>query len=214
TAFAQLDSVEVTFRVDMNGETVGMNGVHIAGNFQDEAGFPGDWQPGATEMTDEGGLVYAVTVKILKDSTYEYKFVNGNDWGMDESVPEDCGVDNGQGGYNRVVTVSSDTILDAFAYGACDVSVATNIADNLNAGQAFSIAPNPFTVFATISFSNVDRTAYTVDVMNLAGQVVKHFENVTGQEITIDNNNMTPGMYLVSFSNEAGERYTQKLIMR
>lgn len=212
TVFAQ-DSVNVTFRVDMNNEIINADGVHIAGNFQAAAGFSGDWTPDATTMADEGGNVYAVTVRI-PTGTYEYKYINGNAWGSDETPPEECGVDNGQGGFNRQLEANTDTILGAVVYAACDISVASSISDDLNAGQAFTIAPNPFTVSATISFSNADRTAYTVDVMNLAGQVVKRFENVTGQEVTIDNNNMTPGMYLVSFSNEAGERYTQKLIMR
>lgn len=213
TVFAQ-DSVNVTIRVDMNSETINANGVHVAGDFQEEAGFAGDWTPGDTEMSDEGGMIYAVTVRIPQ-GTYQFKFINDNNWGPgEEGIPEECGVSNGLGGFNREVEVSSDTILGAIVFGACDVSVASSIADDLNAGQAFTIAPNPFTVSATITFGNQSRTSYNVEVMNLAGQVVKRFANVTGQEVVIDNANMTPGMYLVSFANEAGERYTQKLIMR
>ena len=41
----------VTFQVDMTGQTVDPNGPHIAGNFQAAAGFPGDWDPAATSLT-------------------------------------------------------------------------------------------------------------------------------------------------------------------
>ncbi len=98
--------VSVTFQVDMNGETVSPNGVHVAGNWQDEAGFPGEWDPNTTSrgMTDDNADgIYELTVDV-PPGDYEYKFINDNAWGADEAVPLVC--QRGGGNSNRVFVVS------------------------------------------------------------------------------------------------------------
>lgn len=101
TSIAQVD---VTFQVDMNNETVSPNGVHVAGNWQGVAGFPGDWDAGASEMTDDNGDgIYELSVNIPAGQ-YEFKYINDNDWPGVEGVP----VVNQKGGGNdnRVFVVS------------------------------------------------------------------------------------------------------------
>jgi hypothetical protein len=72
--------------VNMNQQTVSTNGVHIAGNFQ-------GWNPSATPMTDANGDgVYEYTISTFVGEKIEYKFINGNAWGSDESVPVACRV--------------------------------------------------------------------------------------------------------------------------
>lgn len=103
----------VTFQVDMNNETVSSNGVHVAGDFQSEAGAGGDWMPGATTMTDgNNDGIYDVTVSIPAGK-YEYKFINDNDWPGVESVPAVAQFEEGSGNNNRYFWVSSDTTLPA-----------------------------------------------------------------------------------------------------
>ena len=41
-------------------------------------------------------------VDLVPGQAYAYKFVNGNEWGLDESVPDSCGTPNGLGGFNRL----------------------------------------------------------------------------------------------------------------
>jgi hypothetical protein len=101
-SFAQ---TAVTFNVNMEGLNVNPNGVHIAGNFQSEAGFPSDWDPAATEMFDIGGGIYSVTVS-LPQGVYEFKYINGNAWGDEESVPAECQV--GGGNSNRFIVVGEN----------------------------------------------------------------------------------------------------------
>ncbi len=95
---------EVTFQVNMINETVNPNGVHVAGNWQSEAGLPSDWEPFTAQMTDDDGDgVYAYTC-LLPDGVYEYKFINGNAWGSDETnIPAICQV--GGGNTNRFFAV-------------------------------------------------------------------------------------------------------------
>jgi hypothetical protein len=79
----------VTFIVDMKGTTVNATGIHVAGDFQEEAGFPlGDWQPHTTEMTRMGASTqYRATVMIPMGQKWEYKFVNGDQFYESEFVP-------------------------------------------------------------------------------------------------------------------------------
>ncbi len=77
--------VSVTFRVDMNGQTVSPDGVHVAGNWQAAAGYPGDWDPSTSELTDaDTDGIYELTV-TLAPGDYQYKYINGNAWGSDEN---------------------------------------------------------------------------------------------------------------------------------
>ena len=96
----------VTLRVNMSQQTLGPNGVHVAGSFQ-------GWSPNGTPMTAIGYGVYQITL-VLTPGTYEYKFINGNAWGGDESVGA-CG-----NGGNRVLVVSGNSTSEALCFGSCD----------------------------------------------------------------------------------------------
>lgn len=85
---------KVKFAVDMTGQTVNTTGVHVSGDFQDEAGFEGgDWQSNTTLMTNEPGTqLYSVVVDIPAFAKYEYKFINGDQWYEVEYVPAESRV--------------------------------------------------------------------------------------------------------------------------
>lgn len=87
-AFSGAFAKKVKFQVDMTGQTVSANGVHIAGNFQAAAGAPGDWDPGTTTLSNGGsGSIYSIIVDIPAGRHYEFKFINGNTWGDAENIP-------------------------------------------------------------------------------------------------------------------------------
>ncbi|MBL0314479.1 MAG: T9SS type A sorting domain-containing protein [Flavobacteriales bacterium] len=117
--------IHVTFNVNMSGVNVSPNGVHIAGNFA-SAGYSPDWSPSINAMTDPNGDgVYSITMNLFEGNTYEYKFINGNAWGGDESVPGGC---NSFG--NRYYTVTdSDVSLPAVCLGSCSNCVVTTNSD-------------------------------------------------------------------------------------
>ncbi|MBN3036201.1 MAG: hypothetical protein JW861_11490 [Bacteroidales bacterium] len=102
-------TVDITFQVDMSNEVVSPNGVHIAGSFQ-------GWDPGATPMAHIGNNVYSVMVPLGIGEYHEFKYINGNAWGFDESVPPACANNN-----NRFLTVpSQNTTLPLVCFGSCD----------------------------------------------------------------------------------------------
>ena len=108
--------VDLTLNVDMNGvaEISGL-GIHVAGSFN-------DWTPNATEMFDEDeDGVYTVVVHAEQNSTAEFKFINGNAWGegIQESVPSECGVDDGFGAFNRYIDVGTEPATYSAPFSGC-----------------------------------------------------------------------------------------------
>jgi hypothetical protein len=95
---------KVKFSVDLGANAPDAKGVHIAGNLQKDAGAPGDWDPSTTALTQEGATtIWSTELTLPAGKTYEYKFVNGDAWGKDESMTKSCAA---PGGTNRYFTTS------------------------------------------------------------------------------------------------------------
>lgn len=105
----------VTFQVDVSNETVDPQGIYLTGGFN---GF----SPTETPMTNAGNGVWEVTLSLQQGSVVEYKYLNGPDFAGEESVPSECGVDNGFGGFNRSYSVpSGDSVIDLICFNFCTV---------------------------------------------------------------------------------------------
>jgi hypothetical protein len=70
---------KIKFSVDMDTITPNVNGIHITGDFQDEAGYPADWDPATTELIKESpsSTIYSIVLDLPAFNKYEFKFVNG-----------------------------------------------------------------------------------------------------------------------------------------
>ncbi len=103
------DGVQVTLQVNLDGAPSAAVGVHVAGTWQ-------GWDPAATGMTeiDNSGTWYW-TGDFTPGSYIRYKFINGNAWGMDESVPARCA-----DGIDRFLSIGTeDIVLEAVCFGTC-----------------------------------------------------------------------------------------------
>lgn len=101
----------VRLMIDMANQTVSEAGVHVAGNF-----VVPNWTPQYAQAFLSSGSKYAYIATVGTESTYAYKFLNGDDWGTDESVPEACAVD----GNRSVTTTNEDLEMTAFCFGTCE----------------------------------------------------------------------------------------------
>lgn len=104
----------ITLNLDMTNEVVSDDGVHVAGSFQ-------GWDPSTTQLMDyDNDGIYTVDIEANAGETIYYKYINGNSWGNDESVPDPaCG---GAGGYgsDRFLDVPDvNTVLDPVCFGEC-----------------------------------------------------------------------------------------------
>lgn len=127
--FGMTAQTPVTFSVDMTGQTVSPNGVHLAGNFNDpdEGGttFPVDynaaypnWTPSAIQLSDaDMDMIYTVTLN-LNPARYEFKFINDNNWGPgEEAIPATCQV--GGGNSNREIYVGDAASDYSICWNSC-----------------------------------------------------------------------------------------------
>jgi len=137
----------VLFRVDMTLQTVNANGPHVAGSFQ-------GWNPADANslMTDpDGDNIYEVTL-LLQPGTYQYKFVNGDEWADgNESLPADCNV-----GGNREVIIAADPVVEHFCYNQCGAECVVDpaAADITFRVNMFSTAPDAAGVWMIGGFTN------------------------------------------------------------
>ena len=96
---------------------------------------------------DDGDDIWEYTAMIAEGEAVEYKFINGPNWGLDESIPVACAV-NG----NRGFTVGAeDAVLDAVCFAAC-----------LACGSALPSEEVTFTVLT-------DNIEVAADGMHIAG---------------------------------------------
>jgi hypothetical protein len=118
-SFGALPDVDVTFTVDMLFETVDPAGVYIAGTFN-------NWTP--EPMTNNGNSTWSFTASVMATSEVQWKFLNGpNGWETSPALA-DCGVDDGQGSYNRVATINSIEPVDlgSVCFNGCADCVPTD----------------------------------------------------------------------------------------
>ncbi|MBK6283694.1 MAG: hypothetical protein IPF54_14510 [Draconibacterium sp.] len=106
-----VDSVDVTFQVNMQNEAISPNGVHINGSFS-------DWAE-AVEMIHISGSLYEATLKLPVGETFEYKFVNGGreEWINYEIPPNACTI--GENNNRQIIVPESNVILDAVCFNRC-----------------------------------------------------------------------------------------------
>jgi type IX secretion system substrate protein len=210
----------VTFAVDMNEVDAAefdpaTDVMKIGGDFQ-------GWSPDDTVMEDtDGNGVYAVTVEV-SEATIAFKYVI-NAWETNEfhpdtpGVPGDCTVDDGGGNINRSedIPAGDPYSIPVYKYNTCDVSdLGPTAVKELTTIQNLKITPNPTSGIAVITFSNSNNANHNVTIASVTGQVVKRYSNVSGTNLEIDTQNLTSGMYFVTFQNELGELGTEKLIVR
>ena len=117
TAMVNAQNVDVTFQVDMNGQAVSPDGVHVAGDLN-------GWSTDMTPLTDVGNGIYAATVSLQTGADIQFKFLNGNAWGTEEVPPLTCAVN----GNNRVFTTPlEDVTLTPIPFGGCAADAATKM---------------------------------------------------------------------------------------
>jgi len=124
TTKASFSQIPITFIVDMSGQSITPQGVHIAGQFAlvNAISITQNWQPGApgSQLTLVAGSTYSIQVIFPSSSAgkkLEFEFVRSNIWFGSEDYSEgnpgdpnanldnSCGVPDGSGGFNRIITI-------------------------------------------------------------------------------------------------------------
>jgi lysophospholipase L1-like esterase len=93
------EKLNLNLSVDMTGLTVSANGVHVAGSFN-------NWSTVSMELKDDNNdHIYNISVPVIPNLDYEYKFLNGNTMDKAEVVFGTCEFRS-----KRRVTVLAETL--------------------------------------------------------------------------------------------------------
>jgi len=197
-----LQTKTVTFSVDMDGQMISPEGVHVAGDFQ-------GWDPGASEMTNTTGTVYSFTAEIpVTTLSVQYKFVNGNEWGMDEDPPEECqNADNNR--FAALPLSTEPTVLPTYLFGSC--SVLTSIDDAWTPEVFRVIGGNTLNIQWQVETpGNVMVSVFDVTGRPVFSERLNSFGQL--EERTVSNEKLTPGIYFVRLLAD-GKQAVRKVLI-
>lgn len=198
------DLYNATFRVDMNDETVGAEGIFLSG------GLINSWAADATPMTDpDGNGVYEVTVE-LASAIIEYKFVNS---GAYENIElDDCTVADPSGQFiNRILLLEPmDTILPPYKWESCELST-VGTSDFQFAEDLFKLNPSISATSTHIVWNELEER--TIAIYSIGGQLIDRIQ--VGSNISaynLDLTNYASGLYVVKMTTDS-KIGSQKLIV-
>lgn len=195
----EVETVTVTFRVDMNDETVSGDGVQVV--------IKDPWIWTAMSDSDEDGI-WEADVALPLNTTYPFSFVNGakDYWSGEESITGDCkDGDNNQ----RLVQVEDvDTTLMAYAFGTCAERSETGLKTNL--ANMFKIYPNPSSEILFVE--SADMMINSVSVMDLTGRIVSEQKNLELNLIIVKTSELNSGIYTILIKGQKGH-YAAKIVV-
>ena len=208
---------KITFVVDFTytGSPNPAGKVYLIGSFTKP-----QWQDGAREMTLVSGKpgVYTLTIDSICPGKLAYKFTNGdpktvaNEENFPDSLGRGCVEPSGNGGFNRsfVRTVATPVTI-SYQFNKC-VAGYTSVNEVAFASQV-KLYPNPTNDYSVLAFN--DRSnLHNVTILDLAGKVIRAYNNYELATLKIERNELKAGIYFVNVENSDNQSATMKLMIQ
>lgn len=77
-----------------------------------------------------------------------------------------------------------------------------------------TIAPNPFSDYAVITFENDAQENYTIQIRNSLGQVVKEVAQFNGNQLVFNKVDHAPGFYVITLINSSGQFFSSQMLIQ
>jgi hypothetical protein len=210
---------KVTFIVDFTSPTAPppASKIYLIGDFTKP-----QWQSGAVELTQIAGKpgVYSVTIDSICPGKISYKFMNGdvtvktNEESYPDSLSRGCVEPNGVGGFNRTfVRTEATPVTISYQFNGCKVGFipGTNVSEVL--ANNIKLYPNPTNDYSVLAFSD-NAASHNVNILDLAGKVVRTFNNYELATLKIERNELKAGVYFVNVINSNNQTATVKLMIQ
>lgn len=114
-----------------------------------------------------------------------------------------CSAQNGVAVYNHGIANGQPTPTDCSMLGNDEQNYAT---------QQINFYPNPFTTELTITASQDFENA-TLKIFNSIGQLVRETSNLNGKNVSLNKENLQPGIYFIQLLHEGKTTTTKKIII-
>lgn len=190
----------VRFKVDMNNALpVSSNGVHVGDNMN---GFSSTKVP----LYSFGNNVYEI-ISYYQNNSYAFKYFNGNTAITTETISGVCDVFG-----NRGLTVTEDTVMAAVCFSSCSACSATSVKEINTTTSVFKAFPNPAKDVLMIS-SAKNEVIESVTLYNVAGQSVKQVSDINESNFTLQNLNLSSGLYTVKVTSKNKQAQYLKIII-
>ena len=210
---------KVTFIVDFTSPTAPppASKIYLIGDFTKP-----QWQTGAVELTQIAGKpgVYSVTIDSICPGKISYKFMNGdvtvktNEESYPDSLSRGCVEPNGVGGFNRTfVRTEATPVTISYQFNGCKVGFipGTNVSEVL--ANNVKLYPNPTNDYSVLAFSD-NAASHNVNILDLAGKVVRTYNNYELATLKIERNELKAGVYFVNVVNSNNQTATVKLMIQ
>lgn len=209
------DKKPVTFLVDMSKET-NVTVVSIAGSFQSEAGQGNDWTPGVVLMDKVNNSNLFTKTLIIPEGTYEFKYVIGKTWGLDESVPNNAACAAGKDGNRKLIVGTAETIiLDTVCYRHCVTCQKVVGNKDISSAMDVKLYPNPTNGLLYVENQDITNKITKIAVVNILGQIVQtiDLQNDFQTIIPIDVTALNVGTYYLNISNQQNQQRALRFVI-
>jgi hypothetical protein len=223
-----IDITVNSFSVNMNG-TGYMKVYYHTGTYVGTESTPGAWTLMDSVLVASVGanvptiLPISANLNIGAGQTMAF-YITGNGVGADVNYTDGTAVGNVYA-FDGIVSIKEGAGMSypflgpgftpRIWNGTISYCVATGIASNVSASQvASSVYPNPVNNTATLSIDFVNHPEnVNVQITDVSGRTVQTYENVTGNQLTINAKIMSSGLYFYTIYSGAGLMGTGKFIV-
>jgi hypothetical protein len=202
---AESTGFSATLNVDMSGEpSVSPNGIHVAGGFN-------GWSTDNLMLAAGANGIYSVNLRLPTPSDYpvvfEYKYINGNAWGSEETPDAGCSTVVNT---NRLATVSNSggNLYDVF--NACNYTL--SLENNpLNSAVSMAYIKDQglkINISKSLNIGNLN-----LEIYDLSGKRIQSTQLTNTSEETIPLNRLNKGVYIAYVSDSFNHKLIKKFMV-
>ena len=194
----------VTFNVDMSSESsISPNGIHVVGSIN-------GWSTDNLMLTNSSAAIYSKTLRLPTPTDYpivlEYKYLNGNAWGTEETPDAACGTVTAT---NRLVTVSNsgESVYDVF--NGCNYVLGIEEFTTNSLKAIYNRRERVVNFFS----NRLNNEITKVQVFDITGKSIKTLESIVSiNDLKIDFQSQTNGLYFVKIES-SGKQLVKKVMI-
>ncbi|OBQ54983.1 T9SS type A sorting domain-containing protein [Tamlana sp. s12] len=195
---------DLTFNVDASSEaTIAASGLHIVGDIN-------GWTTDDLMLSNTSGDIYSKSVRLASPANYpvtiEYKYLNGDAWGTEETPASGCATVSGS---NRVITLTNSGENTYDVFNGCNYTL--NI--NQQNFETINAAYIPGLGLKINTPKSSTRDEIKVSIYTISGRQITSKNIAFNTQHIIPLNGISKGLYLAYFTDATNQNMIKKFIV-